>query len=131
MPPPQDLELVVNPADATVECVLLVEALFACEVFADRQYSLIFVHGLLSDKIKTWTGISTPTPTSAPTSTFWPKDLGNDLPTARILLFGYKPSFKGFYSKAGTAIDEYSDALLRDLVAYRDSTDTVSITCNG
>lgn len=63
----------------------------------DANFDVVFVHGLMGNKINTWTSDTTP-------SCFWPADLlPAEIPNARILAWGYDAnivdlSYLGFVS---------------------------------
>lgn len=92
------------------------------------ESSIVFVHGLGGDRLRTWTYQGGDGGT-----VFWPKDL---LPvvcsTARILSFGYNADFADFYPLFGRnhvaeqlTIDDHSNSLLQSLIGLRQETKTV------
>ncbi|PMD59029.1 uncharacterized protein K444DRAFT_531235 [Hyaloscypha bicolor E] len=62
----------------------------------DAALDIVFVHGLTGNRDKTWTH---------PNRAFWPQELAQDIPTARIMAFGYRYRYIG---------DRYSEFLLYD-----------------
>ncbi|KAK4448731.1 putative ribonuclease p/mrp subunit [Podospora aff. communis PSN243] len=95
---------------------------------SDAKVDIVFVHGLMGDRVRTWT--SEPGEYSD-TATFWPRDL---LPAkckaARILSFGYNAAITDFYPFHGakavmqTTVNNHSNALLDDLLSLRSRTGT-------
>lgn len=57
------------------------------------QISIIFVHGLTGNRDKTWTH---------PNGVFWPQELAKDIPTARIMTFGYDADVVKLWGMAGS-----------------------------
>ncbi|KAH6666683.1 Alpha/Beta hydrolase protein, partial [Halenospora varia] len=55
--------------------------------------SIVFVHGLTGNRDKTWTH---------PSGVFWPLELAKDIPTARILTFGYDADVIKLWGVAGS-----------------------------
>ena len=90
------------------------------DTFALILLSIVFVHGLNGDPIKTWTA----------GETCWPRDLlKDDIDNARVLTFGYDAKVIHFWSQPSqNRIDNHADTLLADLVSLRDRTQTVSDT---
>ncbi|KAL2067296.1 hypothetical protein VTL71DRAFT_1720 [Oculimacula yallundae] len=60
-------------------------------VFVDLD--IVFVHGLTGNRITTWTHKN---------KTFWPKELANDITTARIMTFGYDADVLALFGMAGS-----------------------------
>lgn len=94
-----------------------------------EQHSIVFVHGLMGDRVRTWT--SAPGPYNE-TSVFWPQDLlPEQCPSARILSFGYNAAIFDFYPFHGaksvvqTTVNNHSTALVDDLLSFRSRTATV------
>lgn len=81
------------------------------------------MHGLFGDPMKTWTY------ESLRRSVFWPADLlPEDIPTARILTFGYDASIAHFWGRpAENRVDTYSTELFEQLNDYRYNSGTVSL----
>ena len=75
-------------------------------------HSIIFIHGCTGDREKNWTSQE---------KVFWPRDLlSKDVPTARILTWGYDASL--FFS---VSRDQLLDVTLaRDLKTWRKKTVT-------
>jgi hypothetical protein len=92
-----------------------------------NESSIVFIHGLGGDRVKTWTW------EGHDRVLFWPKDLlPQACPTARILSFGYNADFAHFYPFYGPkfisgqlTIDDHSTALSQSLIGLRETTNTV------
>ncbi|KAJ4288699.1 hypothetical protein N0V88_007230 [Collariella sp. IMI 366227] len=86
------------------------------------QAHIVFVHGLTGDREKTWTASDASEP--------WPKALlPSELPTARILTFGYDAyvtDWRGMVSY--NRIANHAWNLLTSLVSYRERDDTVRVS---
>ncbi|KAJ4289946.1 hypothetical protein N0V88_006744 [Collariella sp. IMI 366227] len=95
---PSGIKLLHNAAHATVD--------------------IVFVHGLTGDREKTWTASNASEP--------WPKALlPSELPTARVLTFGYDAyvaDWRGMVSQ--NRIANHAWNLLTSLVSYRERDDT-------
>ena len=91
------------------------------------QGSIVFIHGLGGDRVRTWTW------EGSDRVLFWPKDLlPQACPAARILSFGYNADFAHFYPFYGpkfiseqSTIDDHSTALFQSLIGLREKTNTV------
>ena len=83
------------------------------------NYSIVFVHGITGNRENTWTHKGT--------GIFWPKQfLGSDIPTARILTFGYDADVAHFWSMAShNRIGNHAENLVNSLAQWRDRTKTV------
>ncbi|KAK4117981.1 hypothetical protein N657DRAFT_659810 [Parathielavia appendiculata] len=83
---------------------------------------IVFVHGLTGDREKTWTASDASEP--------WPKALlPSELPTARVLTFGYDAyvtDWRGMVSQ--NRIANHAWNLLTSLVSYRERDDTALFT---
>ncbi|KAK3379401.1 hypothetical protein B0T24DRAFT_154684 [Lasiosphaeria ovina] len=79
---------------------------------------IVFVHGLTGDREKTWTARDATEP--------WPKALlPSELPTARILTFGYDANvadWRGVVSQS--RVGNHAGNLLTSLASYREKDDT-------
>lgn len=92
--------------------------------------SIILVHGLGGDRVKTWTW------QDGERKVFWPKDLlPQACPTARILSFGYNADFAHFFPFYGPkfiaeqqTINDHSTALFQSIIGLREETQTVDPT---
>ncbi|PNP57410.1 hypothetical protein THARTR1_02407 [Trichoderma harzianum] len=84
---------------------------------SDTQLSVIFLHGLTGHREGTWTAEGEADP--------WPKSLlPKDLPTARIITYGYDANVLHLTRVAGqNTVREHAKTLINDLSALR--TDTV------
>jgi protein SERAC1 len=74
--------------------------------------SIVFVHGLTGNRRNTWTH---------PDGVFWPEDLlTKDLPTARVMTFGYDADVVGFSKTAGNGtLRDHGKSLTNDLAMRR------------
>ncbi|KAK3292166.1 uncharacterized protein B0H64DRAFT_364874 [Chaetomium fimeti] len=85
---------------------------------AHATVDIVFVHGLTGDREKTWTAHAAPEP--------WPKALlPSELPTARVLTFGYDAyvaDWRGVVSQ--NRIGNHAWNLLTSLATYRENDDT-------
>jgi hypothetical protein len=78
----------------------------------------VFVHGLLGDKLKTWT---------ADNGTLWPEQLlAKDVPNARIITFGYDSSIVNVFGQVSqNGMKDNANNLCAQLAAIRSDTNTV------
>lgn len=74
--------------------------------------SVVFVHGLTGNRQNTWTHED---------GVFWPKDLlPEDVPTARIMTFGYDADVVGIIKTAGSnTLRDHGKSLANDLAMRR------------
>ena len=74
--------------------------------------SIVFVHGLTGNRQNTWTHND---------GVFWPQDLlPKDLPTARIMTFGYDADVVGIVKTAGSnTLRDHGKSLANDLAMRR------------
>ena len=81
--------------------------------------SIVFVHGLGGGREGTWTR----------GKVLWPKDLlPEDVPSARVLSFGYDAHIANFWSPPSqNTIKNHANSLLAEIVGLRDKTETVSL----
>jgi len=70
---PIGIKVVANPTDAVLD--------------------IVFVHGLTGNRDKTWTHAN---------GVFWPQELAKDIPTARIMTFGYDANVVKLWGMAGS-----------------------------
>ncbi|RYP56688.1 hypothetical protein DL769_009878 [Monosporascus sp. CRB-8-3] len=93
----------------------------------DAVVDIVFVHGLPGGREKTWTARDASEP--------WPKALlPSELPTARILTFGYDAYVTNWRDVVSqNRIGNYSWSLLVSLASYREKDDTVGApaACGG
>lgn len=112
------INLLHCPEDSAVEYISPLLEL-ACRRLIVSRASIVFVHGLTGDCDGTWAAQGAFEP--------WPKALlPSELPTARILTFGYDAhvtSMRGMVSK--NRIGEHAGKLLESLASYRDDDNTV------
>ncbi|EAQ83088.1 hypothetical protein CHGG_10906 [Chaetomium globosum CBS 148.51] len=85
---------------------------------AHATVDIVFVHGLTGDREKTWTASGAFEP--------WPKALlPSELPTARVLTFGYDAYVADWQSMVSQSrIGDHAWNLLRSLASYREKDDT-------
>lgn len=81
--------------------------------------SIVFIHGLTGGRESTWTAKGA--------ATCWPELLlPNDLPEARIILYGYDADVVNFWSMASqNTVGDHGQKFVTSLANLRDSTDTV------
>ena len=81
--------------------------------------SVLFIHGLTGDRESTWTAKGA--------AACWPESLlVNDLPQARIIMYGYDADVVNFWSMASqNTIGDHGQKFLTSLANLRDSTNTV------
>ena len=86
---------------------------------ADGTTSIVFVHGLTGDRESTWTAKGA--------ASAWPESLLlNDLPQARIIMYGYDADVVNFWSMASqNTIGDHSQKFLTSLANLRESTNSV------
>ena len=79
----------------------------------------MFIHGLTGDRESTWTAKGAAAP--------WPESLlSNNLPQARIIMYGYDADVVNFWSMASqNTVGDHSQKFLTSLANLRDSTKTV------
>jgi len=82
------------------------------DLIAHRIYSIVFLHGLNGDRVKTWTG----------RGVFWPRDLlPLKLERCRIMTFGYNADL-GF-SSSTLSLRDFAISLLSGLRDEREAND--------
>lgn len=94
------------------------------------RYSIVFVHGLGGDRVRTWTFAP-----GTPEALFCPETLlPRVCPQSRILSFGYNAAFAHFYpsndprnAPVGTTIDAHSTSLFQALIGLRSKTKSVNL----
>ena len=81
--------------------------------------SIVFIHGLTGGRESTWTAKGAAAP--------WPESLlSNDLPQARIIMYGYDADVVNFWSMTSqNTVGDHSQKFLTSLANLRDRTDTV------
>ena len=81
--------------------------------------SIVFIHGPTGDREESWTAPGASEP--------WPETLlPTEIPTARILLFGYDAIVTKWQDLASrTFISSYALSLLKSLATYREDDNTV------
>ncbi|RYP18173.1 hypothetical protein DL767_009885 [Monosporascus sp. MG133] len=89
---------------------------------ADPIVDIVFVHGLTGDREETWTARDGSEP--------WPKVLlPSELPTARILTFGYDAYVADWREVVSqNRIGKHAWSLLTSLASYREDNDTALVT---
>lgn len=89
---------------------------------AEASVDIIFIHGITGHPYKTFA-----THEKAPT--YWPTQLlSRDIPTARILAFGYNADVVKFFGPAGqNNIREHAATLISDVAAVRGEDRSVRI----
>jgi hypothetical protein len=94
---------------------LLYEPANGLKIVAD----IVFIHGLTGKTERTWL--------DKQSGTFWPLDLlAKDIPNARILAFGYDADVtKLLGAVSQNNLGSHAEALLSDIAALRNETDTV------
>lgn len=82
-------------------------------------YSIVFVHGLTGNRETTWT--------HKQTKIFWPQTLlARDLPSSRILTFGYDADIVGTLKTTGSnTLRDHGKSFLNDLALRRTRSHTV------
>lgn len=86
------------------------------------------MHGLTGNRLTTWTYQTNNK--SGNSDKPWPElFLGDDVPNARILTFGYDANAVNFLSAASqNRVREHANSLNATLSDFRDETETVSIS---
>ncbi|KAF4503330.1 O-methylsterigmatocystin oxidoreductase [Fusarium agapanthi] len=113
-------------SDADIECVAFSGFLFIAGRLTSEPVSIVFVHGLMGDRHKTWRGTSSNGVKLEP----WPKLLlSEDIPRSRILSFGYDARVINTDSASGRIPAESASEHARELVYtlrdFRSETRTV------
>ena len=94
----------------------------------DSVVDVIFIHGLTGSSHKTWF--------HSDSGVYWPVDLlGQDMPTARILSFGYDADIYRLLGRASgrasvNSLSDHAEALLGDLYELRVNDHSVSACDN-
>ncbi|KAF5664654.1 oxidoreductase [Fusarium circinatum] len=112
--------------DADIECVAFSGFIFIAARLTSELVSIVFVHGLMGDRHKTWRGTSSDGVKLEP----WPKLLlSKDIPRSRILSFGYDARVINKDSASGRIPAESASEHARELVYtlrdFRSDTRTV------
>jgi protein SERAC1 len=77
-----------------------------------NSHSIVFVHGLTGNRENTW---------AHPNGVLWPRDLlPEDLPSARIMTFGYDADVVGLIKTAGSnTLRDHGKSLATDVAMLR------------
>jgi hypothetical protein len=112
------IKVLHDPKSPIVEYVSI-HAFFNDALRSDPYDSIVFVHGLTGGQTTTWTA-------EGETSSWPEKFLSQDIPTARILAFGYDADVVKLLGQASqNNIDQHARNLLGDLADIRSDSHTV------